>query len=206
MSAVAGKLGGLPGSPEERVYESRALAGLLEHVTAPGAKIQVLDLGPTVPENVQYFGRFPSVLHLPGTLSELAVLPLEEEKSFYTEEQLRRLVPAYADTVFDAVLCWDLLNYVDEGALIWLGHELERHARSGTAVFAAMATHGQIPARPAEYRLSEESMVLRRTPAGAMKRATRYGQGDLIRLWPRFEVHRSFLLQNGMQEYLMLFT
>jgi hypothetical protein len=69
-----------------------------------------------------------------------------------------------------------------------------------------VSTRRQIPSVPARYRILDRERVAGEDRPERMRPSPRYTQADLARMAPGFTVKSSFLLRNGVQEYLLFRT
>ena len=85
---------------------------------------------------------------------------------------------------------------VDEGAFVALMHHLAAHGSDG---FVVCGTTGEAPTLADDEHLIYESTGSGRRPC------PRHKQPDLERSMPGFRIDSSYLLRNGMQEYLWVY-
>ncbi len=107
------------------------------------------------------------------------------------------------DTRFDAILAWDLLDYLGPGGLVVLGERLAPHCHSRTLLHALVAREGRLPAQPARWEIVDEHTIRQWPVAGPLLEAVRLTDASLQRSLGAFRVDRSYLLQNGLQEFLL---
>ncbi|MBY6203311.1 hypothetical protein [Halomonas denitrificans] len=110
-----------------------------------------------------------------------------------------------APETFDVLLAWDWLNHFDAADLQRLGARLARHARSGARLHALIHYASKaMPAAPVDYRLTADGDVLfERTDPGP-RPAPRYSPKALEKAMPDWQVDRTMLLNNGMQEFVLM--
>jgi hypothetical protein len=116
---------------------------------------------------------------------------------------LERLLPLAPDERFDALLAWDVFDYLRPDQVSSLMARLTPACRPGALALVMVSTRRQIPARPARYRIVDRETLSCDDPLPPVRTAPQYTQLDLARMLPGFSVRRSFLLRNGIQEYLL---
>jgi hypothetical protein len=116
--------------------------------------------------------------------------------------RLGELLTYPAETRFDAVLVWDLLNYFDRREVAALAHALVRFCRPGALVFALVSIVKQIPAQPMRFRILDQEHLAYEIRTPALMPCTRYAPAELNELLRGFRLDRSFLMRHGVQEYL----
>lgn len=105
---------------------------------------------------------------------------------------------------FDALLTWDWFNHLDADALRRIGARLARHAAPGALLHALIHySSDAMPARPMEYRLLPDGDVLVIEVPPGPQPAPRYSPKALEKAMPQWQVDRTMLLNNGMQEFLI---
>ena len=116
----------------------------------------------------------------------------------------RHFIPP--QTRFDAVLAWDLFNYLPAGLLRDLAAHLSRYCIAGTPLYALIAARSEIPAEPMRFRVRDERHVTYEPASAATRPSPGHSPRELETLIPGFGVSRSVLLRNGMQEHVFVRT
>jgi hypothetical protein len=177
-------------SASQAEYESRAFSLWLERLST-ASEPRVFELGELHSSTL-------------GCLSErgmgLSVLGLAPGNCQEIESELKSFT---SSTQFSGALCWDIPNYLGKAQLKALGRWLAKHLRNDGVVLVCLATQIPYPDAPGSYCVVDDR-TLRFQPGNWQKdRNERLTSADLARAWPEFESVRSFLLRNGMQEYVM---
>ena len=196
---------GLDSSKELDVstHHSLALKHVLRRFQATGGT-RVLDLGPAIGRNVQYLGRFAPKIHIADLYNTLRGL-----KSRRSPDRLRfqkildQDLPKPGSRPIDLILAWDLLNYLERPHLTQLGEYLGKLCRRESLMFALIANQKQIADTPLKFLIIDADTLRYESRSRAVRSAPQYKEPDLDRLMPTFEVETSYLLRNGMQEYVM---
>lgn len=195
-----------PAGPREEVHTSPALEALVARLER-SAPPSILDLGPAVGANVEFFSRFAgrlSIADFHGSLvaDETLAVRFHEHPAAVLPELLSP--PREGGRGHDVVLAWDLFNYLTREQMQAVGAHLGRLTRPGAHLLALVATAPEIPAEPRIYRI-EEGASLSYTETGSRPRKSpRWVPAELGRSLADFTVDRSYLLRHGVQEYLML--
>ena len=189
-----------PPESGSREHQSLALPALV-HGLRTGHQ-QILDLGPAVGANVQFFSGLPCSLFI-ADLHE-ALFPRTSADAVRRhgpfEAMLAEELPRQGE--FDLVLAWDLLNYLDPDEIGALSRRLAKICSPGAMLFASITTRQVMPNRPAVYRILGPGKLAYELEPGVKRAAPRYKEPDLKRVLGEFSVESTYLLRNGMQEYL----
>jgi hypothetical protein len=191
------------GFSSELVFKSPSVEILLERLSEPG-KHQILDLGAPAKCTVEFFSRFPCTLYLEDIHRFLiARAPQEGDEEVDIERAVADALVYDERIRFDVVLGWDLLNYMDRQTIEVLLRRVARSCDSGTLLFLTGFTRATIPIVPARIGIESDGH-LRYAPPGdsAIMSNPRYSPIALERMMPDFRLLHSFLLGEGMQEYL----
>lgn len=190
-----------PAAVGHEAFAAPLLAGCLGRLEA-GARLEVLDLGPPRAANVAHLSRYRCRLGIADALAELPALAGGDAASAAPE--LEAVLPASLFAGAQLMLCWDVLEYLPEQGIRMLGNHLRELARPGTELHALVAYGtSRVPTRPTGYELVADG--IRPAPAGADdpgRAPRRISSGELQRLLPDWQLERSVLLRNGLQEYL----
>ncbi len=192
----------VPMAVEPRVHRSLALAALLDEIR--GRKVTVLDLGSAVGSNVDYLSQFGCKLYIEDLYSALSTRVSSGEDDLIGPEFFAEFLPVPEDTRFDVVLAWDLFNYLRRKELASFGEQLNRYTEPGSMIFALISYHKQIPAQPYRFKIQDEQHLIYDRRTAAERPSPRFVPYEVTGLLKGFRVDRSFLLQNGMQEYLLV--
>jgi len=195
-----------------REYHSLALPGLVARLDGE-RKFRVLDLGPAHGLTVEFFSRFSCKLYIADlyrTLQSYRIEPPDDEEK---DEEGDRLSKIFAELLpydpymrFDLVLAWDLLNYLEPREIEALSRRLARFSHAATRLFAMIAIHQEIPARPCGFKIRDSETLEYDTVTPETRSAPRHKEPTLRRLMPGFEVGSTCVLRNGLQEYVFVFS
>jgi hypothetical protein len=128
----------------------------------------------------------------------------EDEARAIAPEELAPLVDFGQGTTFDLVLLWSLIDYLAPECIRALVTLLARVCVPGSFLLALSSTTKQIPAVPIRFRFADEETLLYHVDSDQVREAPRYTPRDLAQMMAGFRVQQSFLLKNGIQEYLFV--
>jgi hypothetical protein len=184
-------------------------------------KSRILDLGPAHGATVEFFSQYSCKLYVAdlyrSLMAHLAdpdgdrLAPRAEEgedEAAAAAERVRlfdELLPYPADTRFDLILAWDLLNYLEPEQIGVLGRRLAGFSYGATRLFAMVAMHREIPARPCAFRIRDAETLDYEALTQRTRPAPRHTEPALRRLLSGFDVSGTCVLRNGMQEYVFTF-
>ena len=164
----------------------------------------ILDLGPAIGANVRFFtdrARQLRIADLYATLLGSGVWPPEDAERL--DDAMARALPFSEGERYDAVLAWDLFNYFRMDEIGALMRRIRPFAAPGARLFTMVSFSKEIPARPITFRIQDEKTLIYGEAGGVNRPCPRYKLPDLERRMPGFAVEHSFLLRNGMQEYVL---
>ncbi len=184
---------------------SMGLARVAEHL-ARGGKHQVLDLGGALQHNLDFLSQFPTRLFfepLEDALADLhTVGPEAEADSGPPPPPFAGLFAYPGDVSFDLVLAWDLFDYLEPEHIGALRERLAPHLARDCLLFCLTSNQAKIPAEPQRYRILAEDRLAYEPQGPRLIQGPRHGAMELKAELRDFALERSFLLQNGVQEYL----
>jgi hypothetical protein len=174
-----------------------ALAGL-----GGEAPCRVLDLGPAVAANFEFFARFArhiSILDLPSTRAVVSGAEADDQE--HSWDGSASVLPADRGP-FDLVLVWDLVDYLEGDALSLLVDSLYTTCRREARLLLLVATGEELPWRPRVYEIVDEQHLIYHTVTPLSRPAPKLTPATIDRLFEGFQVDRSFVLRHGIQEYV----
>lgn len=191
-------------------FKSPSVAILQKHLLGAG-KHQVLDLGAPTAANVAFLNQAPCRLYLEDFYRFLMMdrrgrRTLEGEEPESAAAELERSLAYPRNVRFDLVFGWDVFCYLERSTFEALMGRVARSCRSSCLLYLVGATPARIPAIPARITIEAGGRV-RYLPLGNGKSRgnPRYTPLALERMMPGFRLLHSFLLDEGIQEYLFSF-
>lgn len=191
---------------DTEVYRSMGLDALVRELAEEG-RYTVLDLGPALGANVDFWSGFACKIHfadLHGTLAE-AGLEAGGEAAVWDPALLQRLLPFEPETRFDIILCWDILNYLTQEQVTSLVARLAEFCKQGTYLFAQFWLSPRIPARPITFKIVDREHLRYANRDRETRSWAFFQPRDINKIMEDFRVAGSFLLRHGIQEYLFVY-
>ena len=174
------------------------LVASLAHRDAP----VVLDLGPVVGANVAFLGEQLGC--------RLRVEDLYADIDRLTREGRLDTMPAFLGQRFqyepeslDAVLCWDVLDYLDKPAATVLSKQVVSWVKPGGVVLCFFSTAANPAPVYTRYVIAGPDHLHYRTSPAAHGKRTVFLNRDMERLFAGLGVTESFLLLNRTREVLL---
>jgi hypothetical protein len=188
---------------ETAVYRSLGLPVLL-HLMQADRKYRILDLGPALGTNVDFWSQFLCRL----TIEDFYCSYKERTSSGPDDSKERifaELLPFNDETRFDIILAWDLFNYLNLEELEAFARHLSRQCSRGSLLFVLISSAAIIPAEPTIFSIVDRERMTYITRRGETRPCPRYQSRELSKLLPQFEISSSFLLRHGVREYVFIF-
>jgi hypothetical protein len=168
---------------------------------APIASPELMDLGPVVGPNIEFFGdQLACKIHILDLFAEieahaqagtLASLPDAFEARF-----------ARAPALVDGVLCWDVFDYLDRKTGQWLARRVVQLVKPGGIVYGYF---GHTAAELRHYTRfiveSRDTLRLRTVPATPVKRTVLVTR-DIDKMFEGLRTVESVLLKSSTRETL----
>ncbi len=190
----------LPSGPE--TFSSLALNDLLAPLRSE-RKHHVLDLGPACGSNIEFFSGFRCKIYVADLFDALVPQSSDAPEPGRVRPRLFDRQPLIGSrTHVDIVLAWDVLNYLKANALLDLFGQLRQFCGQGTMLHALIWGRNEIPAAPMRFRITDDRHVTFDVSSPVTRTNPRYAPREMERLMAGFRVCRSYLLRNGMQEYV----
>jgi hypothetical protein len=195
--------GSPPADPIRRPgNRSLALEALLDGLH-PESRPAVLDLGPPVAGNVKFLAALSCRVRVADLLRALSSESPENRRPEAMGALYERLLPFAPGERFDVLLAWDVFDYMRPDQVASLMTRLTPACGPDTLALVLASTRRQIPAAPLRHRILDRENLAAEGRVEPVRECPRYTQTALARMMPGFKVRRSFLLRNGIQEYLL---
>jgi hypothetical protein len=167
-----------------------------------GGRWVVLDLGSAHSATIRAFGRFRCRLEIVELADGLDSLNGEIDPR-RIRQRAEALLPTRGREATDVVLCWDLINYLNQPALTAVMECIALRCKRGALAHGLVYYTGKsMPERPSTFLPVDDQRILQKPAPGRERPAPRYSPETLARCMPRYSVERGRLLRNGMQEFL----
>jgi cyclopropane fatty-acyl-phospholipid synthase-like methyltransferase len=186
------------------VYPTKALTRFLASLGTQ-SQANLLDLGPVVGSNVNFFGEQLGC--------KILVEDLMSDIDRHVREDRVAELPAFFKTRFpqpsgsvDGILCWDVFDYLDKASAQSLAQELMRLLRPDGVLLAFFSTsEPQAGARPTYTRhvVVDQNSLQHRTYSAARGKQRPFQNRDVQRMFEALRVAEQFLLKTNVREVLL---
>jgi ubiquinone/menaquinone biosynthesis C-methylase UbiE len=188
----------LPASEVADVVRSPALARFLAAIASRQTP-ELLDLGPGIGPNVAFFGeRISCKIRVEDLYADLDHHARRGTLDQFTEFLATRL--PLPDQSIDAVLCWDLFDYLEAPAARVLAGELIRLLKPEGALLVFFSTVASDDRCYTRYVIEDEEHLRYRTYPAACSRQRILENRDILKLFERLRVTDSILLKSQLRE------
>ncbi len=185
------------GPPVATKVLAKLLAALAHH-EAP----VVLDLGPVVGSNVSFLGeQLGCRLRVEDLYADIDRLTREQTLDTMPEMLAQRF--QCEPESLDAVLCWDVLDYLEKPAATVLARQVAGWLKPGGVVLCFFSTVANPALVYPRYVITDADHLQHRTSPAAHGRRTVYHNRDIERLFAGLGVTENFLLLNKTREVLL---
>lgn len=187
---------------EEPVVPSKALPKFLSAIShQPGAPI-LLDFGPVIGANVEFFGdRLGCKLFIEDLFADY-----DRHARGGTLDQLPTALTSrfrHGDASVDGVLCWDFFDFLDKASATALARQVVRMLRPGGAVMGFFCTAPTARASFTKYEVVDEKSLRHRHHPGTGGAKHVLLNRDIIKMFDGLLVSDSFLLKSNTREILL---
>lgn len=169
--------------------------------------LTVLDVGPALPETVEFFSQYRCRLFFADILGDGGLPCRGDEDDAADLEVLRDqytgLINCPAQTRFDICLFWDLLNYLDEdgvAAFSWALHPYLTK-RSRIHGFSTYKASTRLPHQ--QFAIAQTDHIKLRPREGTQPPRHLHPQAALKKLLFGLDVNKATLQPNGILELLL---
>lgn len=189
--------------PMSRTQQSLLFPSLVKRVN-PDSRLSVLEIGPALPETIEFFSQYKCRLHFAAMYTDPV---LQMQSGEYTEaelaEQISRSLGIPKGTRFDLCLFWDFLNYLDDKALRAFNTVIRPFLHKSTRAHAFTVRTLNTSFSNQQYGIELAHMFSIRPRMGQQARTTPHTQAILVNLLSCFDIDQGMLLPDGRLEVLM---
>jgi len=184
----------------EPVYSSKTLAKFLSLVFARPAA-ELVDLGPVIGTNIVFLGeRIGCKIHVEDLYADLDRHAQEGALDRFPQFLGGRF--ALRDRSVDAVLCWDIFDYLEPAAASVLAGEVKRMLRPEGVLLGFFGARASDDTRYTKYFIEDETHLRHRFYPSACTRRWVLQNRDINHLFAGLELFDSLLLKSGVREIL----
>jgi len=191
------------GASKAPVHSTKALARFLVGLKSRAAPV-LLDLGPVVGPNVNFFGERLGCKIFVEDLSKDIDRHVRENKLLELPAYFTKRFPQEANSV-DGILCWDVFDYLDKKTAPPLAQQLTRILRPDGVLLAFFSTIQPPPgARPmyTKHVVVDQANLQHRTYPAARGKQRPLENRDIQRMFEPLRITEQFLLKTNMREVL----
>jgi cyclopropane fatty-acyl-phospholipid synthase-like methyltransferase len=185
------------------VFSTKALAKFLASLHAREQPV-LIDLGPVVGPNVNFFGEQLGC--------KIFVEDLSKDIDRHVRESHVADLPAFfthrfpqQDASVDGILCWDIFDYLDKASAQALAQQLTRILRPDGAVLAFFSTTEAAPTNKPVYTkhvVVNPTTLQHRIYAAARNKQKPLNNRDIQRMFEPLRITEQFLLKTNSREVL----
>ena len=191
--------------PAGTVVSSPGLERFTDHL-ADTERPPILDLGSPVASNIDFLSQFDCVLHIADLHRVLSEdpgmsVPAEERD---VDAVVGRAVSYEEHVRFDGILGWNLFDYLDAPVACALAERIALNCHSGTILLMITSTSDTIPDSPGRITIVDARNVRFERLSPNTRDGARHTPRSLQKMLPGFNLQHSFLLQEGMQDYVFV--
>ena len=162
----------------------------------------MLDLGPAIGPNIAFLGqRIGCKIHVKDLYADLERHGTVEVGADFAELLQARFGEYDADSI-DAVLCWDVFDYLVPAAADALAATLDRVLRPGGALLAFFGAAATAERTYTRYVIEDESHLRYRVAPAPCGRQRTLQNREILALFPGLTLSESVLLKSGLREVL----
>lgn len=167
----------------------------------------VLDIGPVIGSNIEYFLSFGIKVYMEDLLAAYAkpkYSTLIDDKVTLDENKFFAENFSYGNHYFDGLICWDILDYLDAKFAKKFVARISAKMKPGSLVVGFFHTQkGQGPAALHKYRLINESTLEYIPLETRMEPKKIYPSREINQLFPGYQSQKFYLLKNGLLEVML---
>lgn len=167
-------------------------------------RLSVLEIGPALPETIEFFSQYKCRLHFAGMYSD-PILQMQSDDCTEADltEHLKSSLDFPKSTRFDLCLFWDFLNYLDDTALRALNTVLAPHLHKTTRAHAFTVRTLETSFANQYYGIEQAHMFRIRPRNGRQAATFPHTQAILVNLLSTFDIDQGMLLPDGRLEVVM---
>ena len=185
----------------ETVYASKTIARLLDMLFARPNDAEVMDLGPVIGSNITFLGeRVGCKIHVADLYTDIDRHVLHDKLDQLPEFLTGRL--AVRPSSIDAVLGWDIFDYLAPMAATALAGELMRILRPGGVLLGFFGARASDDPRYTKFFFEGESHLRCRYYPSACTRRWVLQNRDINIMFAGLEICETVLLKSGVREIL----
>jgi hypothetical protein len=189
-----------PPGPKIVTYSSPGLEEAVRGVPDDGS-CKVLDLGPSVADNVEFVSSFASYLQIIDAIDRGPSASEMEGGGFGRLSTLLSLLDEHRRS-FNLVLAWDVLNYLSTDQAERLLQSVAELCLPNARLHAVVFATDTMAAVPNRYRILDSTHLAYEPGTTELRGAPNLPPAAVGKLLKGFRIEHSFVLQHGVHEYV----
>lgn len=193
-------------SPAHAAYQTSILKDFIAAITRKENPV-VLDLGPVVGSNVEFFLNLGIKVYMEDFLAAYAnpkYSVLLDEKMSLNEQQFFNENFDYSNDFFDGLICWDFLSYLEPKFARTFVERISAKMKPDSLVLGFFRTQKSAgPTTLHKYRISSESFLEYIPLERTMEIKKVYQTRDVTQLFTEFNSQKLYLLKHQVLEVLL---
>lgn len=185
---------------------SKLISGLFRNID-PEQRLTVLEIGPALPETVEFFSAYRCRLHFVDLYQDLFKPGQSVERS---DQELREFFTEQFDfpggTRLDICLFWDFLTFLDDRSLRAFNDALKPFVHAGTHAHGFGVHHLAVRLEHMQYAIVDQDTVRVRKSPSVEVAYHPHSQIEMADMLNCFAFERGLLLPNGKLEMLLKST
>lgn len=164
----------------------------------------ILDLGPARAANLEILSRFRCRLFIEDVhelASTLGGGETADDKAALAN-WFEQWAPGVSPGSIDIVIAWDIFNYLNAELCKAFIDLLMPLLKPGAYIYFLVYSQKEMSALPVPFKIISDDRLEYQPLTKATRPSPRFNQTDLKKYLPQFNVVKSVLLRNGIQEYL----
>ena len=186
-----------------RTQQTLLFPSLLKRID-PDRRLSVLEIGPALPETVEFFSQFKCRVHFAAMYTDPV---LQMQSGEYTEAELAECIKKsfgfQKGTRFDLCLFWDFLNYLDDRTIRAFNTAIKPYLHKSTRAHAFTVRTLDTSLSNQQYGIEQAHMFSIRPRTGTQLRTFPHTQAILVNQLSCFDVDQGMLLPDGRLEVLL---
>jgi len=193
----------IPSEPAGPVIDIHSSPGLEEALrgTPDDGSCKVLDLGPSVADNVEFVSSFAPYQQIIDVVGRDPSASDVELSGFGRISALQDLFDRHRRS-FNLVLMWDVLNYLPMDRAEKLLQSVAELCLPGARLHAIVFATDTMAAMPNRYRIVDSARLAYEVATTEQRGAPALPPAAVEKLLQGFRVEHSFVLQHGVHEYV----
>jgi hypothetical protein len=167
----------------------------------------ILDVGPARAANLEVLSRLRCRLLIEDIHELISTFrgDAAEDKAALAN-WFEQWVPGVNPGSIDVVIAWDIFNYLNPELCKAFIDLLAPLLKPGAYVYLLVYSQKDMSAQPIPFKIISDDRLEYHPPTKVTRPAPRFTQTDLKKYFSQYNVVKSVLLRNGIQEYLFRHT